>query len=208
MTVDLKDFWRRFQSGLDIAVASDLPDKLLGVRDAFQRYLQDGLGQTKPISVKPRPAVDEADVPLPLDDAETLELARRHARGIDEGEDYAFRVGVELGLETVESRGDAPPGGKLETGGESRSFVRCWSVVLGLGQEAWGSSGSIQLPERLIRGLDHQDLPFAIPGTRRRGGMVSSLTSGLETRRTVAALATFHALSTLMYSVVEHRRRR
>ena len=52
-------------------------------------------------------------------------------------------------------------------------------------------------------------MPFAFPGTRRSGGMVSSLTGAVETRRSATALATFHAVSTLMYGRLEshpHRR--
>ena len=35
--------------------------------------------------------------------------------------------------------------------------------------------------------------------------MVSSLTGGLEQRRSATALATFHAVATLMYGVLENR---
>ena len=71
--------------------------------------------------------------------------------------------------------------------------------------EAWGSSGAVQLPERLVAGFDSDQIPFAVPGTRRSGGITSSLTGGLETRRRTIALSTFHALSTLFYGVLESR---
>jgi hypothetical protein len=72
--------------------------------------------------------------------------------------------------------------------------------------EAWGSSGSIQLPERIVAGLDSDQIPFAaVPGTRKSGGMISSLTGGLETRRKAIALSTLHAVSTLFYGVLETR---
>jgi hypothetical protein len=74
--------------------------------------------------------------------------------------------------------------------------------------EAWGASGSVQLPDRLVAGLDGAQIPFAVPGTRRAGGMISSLTGGLENRRRATAQSTFHALSTLFYGVLESRRAR
>ncbi len=199
MTSDVKDFWQRFQSGIEVAVGGDLPDKLLGVRDGFLRYFHDGLERSVPVSVMPQPQ-DEARTPLPVSDADILELARRRALELKRrhGAAFAFHVGSEAGLLLFE--GD----------GQARHFVRNWTVVLGLDDEAWGSSGSVQLPQRLIQGLDREDLPFAVPGTRRSGGMVSSLTGALETRRSATALATFHALSSLMYGRLEshpHRRR-
>lgn len=200
MASDLTGFWQRFQSGIDVAVGGDLPDKLLGVRDGFLRYFHDGLERSVPVSVIPQPQ-DEARTPLPVTDADILSLARRRAVELSglHGDAFAFCVGSEAGLLS------------FVAGGQTRYFVRSWTVVRGLGEETWGSSGSVQLPERLIEGLEQEDLPFAVPGTRRSGGMVSSLTGALETRRSATALATFHAISTLMYGRLEshpHRRHR
>lgn len=199
MTHDLKAFWQRFQTGISVAVGGDLPDKLLGVRDGFLRYFHDGLEQSVPVSVVPKPQ-DEAQTPLPVCDRDIAALARRRAGELERlyGDAFAFHVGTEAGLLT------------FEADGQTRYFVRSWSVVRGIGGETWGSSGSVQLPNQLIEGLDREDLPFVIPGTRRSGGMVSSLTGALETRRSSTALATFNALSTLMYGRLEshpHRRR-
>ncbi len=200
MTRDVKAFWQRFQSGIDVAVGGDLPDKLLGVRDAFVRYFHHGLERSIPVSVLPQP-LDEERTPLPVSDEDILTLARRRALELKRlhGDAFAFHVGTEAGLLL------------FEADGQTCYFVRSWAVVLGLGEEAWGSSGSVQLPQRLIHGLNREDLPFAVPGTRRSGGMVSSLTGALETRRSATALATFHGLSTLTYGRLEshpHRRRR
>lgn len=195
MPQDLRDFWHRFQSGVDVGVAGNLPDKLLGVRDAFLRYFHERYARAGPIRVIPHPQ-DEAAVALPLEDSEILEQARERAHGLLEAhpDSHAFYVGTETGLFSI------------ELGRDRRHLVRTWSVVLGLGDEAWGSSGSVQLPERLIHGLDEDRIPFAVPGTRRSGGMVSSLTGGLESRRTSTALATFNALSTLSYGLLNDRR--
>lgn len=177
-------------------MASQLPDKLLGVRDGFLRYFQERYRRAGPIRVVPHPE-NEAETPLPLEDAEILDLARRRALHLARAhpDEYSFYVASETGLLTARSD-DA-----------TRQLVRTWAVVLGLGDEAWGTSGSIELPRRLIQGLDHDTIPFAIPGTRRRGGMVSSLTGGLESRRTATGLATFLALSTLTYGLHESRPR-
>lgn len=194
MPQDLRDFWHRFQSGVDIGVAGNLPDKLLGVRDGFLRYFQHRYPHGGPIRVRPHPW-NEADTPLPLADLEILELARRRAHELrrtcesEGGAEPAFYVGSETGLLTI----------RLDD--ETRHLVRTWTIVLGLGEEAWGSSGSLQLPARLIGGLDEDRIPYAIPGTRRSGGMASSLTGGLESRRTGTSLSTFHALSTLTYGL-------
>ncbi len=198
MTSDVKRFWQRFQTGIEVAVGGDLPDKLLGVRDGFVRYFHHGLERSVPVSVMPQPQ-DETRTPLPVSDENILSLARRRALELQRrlGDAFAFHVGTEAGLLL------------LESAGQERYFVRSWTVVLGLDEETWGSSGSLQLPQRLIQGLDREDLPFAVPGTRRGGGMVTSLTGAQETRRGATALATFHAISSLMYGRLEsHPQRR
>lgn len=199
MNVDHKDFWRRYQTGIEVSVAAGrrLPDKLLGVRDGFVRYFHEALSRPIPISVSAR--LDDDVAPLPLDDEETLDLARRRAHEVSAMLDDcdlaevigSFVVGTESGL-------------AVHGAGERRHFfVRTWTVARALGREAWGSSGAVQLPPELTEGVDDADVPFAVPGTRRGGGMVASLTGGLETRRGATALATFHALSSLFYGVLE-----
>lgn len=194
MSESLTDFWRRFQSGVEVAVASGVPDKLLGVRDGFLRYFHDGLERPVPVAVVPQPPADDADE-LPLTEDGILSLARSRALALQaqHGDTYGFYVGTEAGLQ------------RIDAAGQSRHFVRSWTVLLGLGGETWGSSGALQLPDRLVRGLGDAELSMAIPGTRRHGGMVSSLTGGLETRRHATALATLHAIASLLYGILESR---
>ena len=175
-------------------MAGQLPDKLLGVREGFRRYFHEGLDNPVPVSVVSCSSGD-LYLPLPLTDQEILSLARQRAQEAKEKEGSAhdFYVGTEAGLSS------------LEIDGEIRHFVHGWTVILGLGDEAWGSSGSIQLPTRLIEGLDGEQMALAIPGTRRSGGMMSSLTGQLESRRSATALSTVHALSTLMYGLLRGR---
>ena len=192
MERDLRAFWRRFQGGLEVAVASAAADKLLGVRDGLLRYFHEGLGRPIPVAVVPH-QLGETPSGLPLSDEETIEMARERAAQLREqlGSSYHFYIGSEGGLHS------------LEIDGRVHYFVRSWTVIIGLTGEAWGGSGSVEIPQRLIQGLDDQEIPFAIPGTRRKGGMTSSLTAGLETRRTAVAASTFNAISTVLYGILE-----
>jgi non-canonical (house-cleaning) NTP pyrophosphatase len=191
---NLREFWSRFQSGVEVAVDTAGSDRLLGVRDGFLRYFHDGLERPVPVAVVPHPE-EEGFLGLAVSDEEAIGRARRRARRLQErlGTTYHFYVSTEGGLHSVEA------------GGETRYFVRNWTVIAGAAGEAWGGSGSVQLPERLVAGLTSQEIGLAVPGTRRSGGMISSLTGGLETRRSAVALATFHALATLFYGILESR---
>jgi non-canonical (house-cleaning) NTP pyrophosphatase len=194
LVVPLPAFWLRLRSGIEVAVAGSLPDKTLGVRDGFLRYFHDGLLQPVPVAVVPQPDPED-NSPIPASDAETLALARRKAHCLAErlGSTYVFYAASEAGVHTVEE------------GGETLYFVRNWTVLTGAAGEACGGSGSVQIPSSLIAGLDRAQIPIAIPGTRRRGGMMSSLTGGLETRRSSVAVSTLLAISTLLYGFLESR---
>jgi len=190
----LSEFWARFRSGVEVVVGSSEPDKLLGIRDGFLRYFHDGLERPVPVAVVPQPEPQDSSF-LPLTDEEILSLARQRVRDLRKrlGDLYPFYACSETGLHA------------LEVDGRLLYFVRNWTVLCGPVGEACGGSGSIQLPASLIEGIDAESIPFAIPGTRRRGGMVSSLTGGLETRRKAIALSTLHAISSLLYGVLESR---
>jgi non-canonical (house-cleaning) NTP pyrophosphatase len=194
MSTDLKSFWQRLQTGVEVAVAGHAADKLLGVRDAFLRFFHDGLDRTVSVAVVPQ-AVDDEPVGLPVTDEEVVHLARKKALDLEArlGGTYHFYIATEGGIEIIEVDGD------------QRYFIRNWTVVRSPLGETWGSSGAVQLPDRLVRGLDSAQVPFAVPGTRRSGGITSSLTGGLETRRKTVALSTLHAISTLFYGVLESR---
>jgi len=194
MGMDLKNFWQRLQTGVEVAVAGTAPDKLLGVRDGFLRFFHDGLDRAVSVVVVPQ-SVEEEPVGLLVSDEEVVRAARRKAVSLEErlGGTYHFYIASEGGIES------------LELDGVQRYLIRNWTVMRSPLGEAWGSSGAIQLPDRLVAGLDSAQIPFAVPGTRRSGGITSSLTGGLETRRKNIALSTFHALSTLFYGVMESR---
>jgi non-canonical (house-cleaning) NTP pyrophosphatase len=194
MIPDLKNFWQRLQTGVEVAVAGPSPDKLLGVRDGFLRYFHDGLERAVSVAVVPQ-QVEEAPLGLPVSDEEVIGIARGRALALEQAlaDNYHFYVATEGGLHS------------LDIDGRLSYFVRNWTVVRGPLGEAWGSSGSIQVPARIIEGLDSDQIPLAVPGTRRSGGMISSLTGGLETRRKAVAVSTLHAISTLFYGVLESR---
>ena len=130
---------------------------------------------------------------LAASDDETLALLRRRARDLatEVGDAYAFHVATGGGLHTVRVE---------EANG---CFVRCWTVVSSAAGEAWGGSGSVQIPERMLDGAAGRGRNVGGVGTRRRGGLVSSLTARLESRQSAVALATFHALSSLFYGRLE-----
>jgi non-canonical (house-cleaning) NTP pyrophosphatase len=194
MTMDLKDFWQRLQKGVEVAVAGHTPDKLLGVRDGFLRFFHDGLDRTVSVAVVPQ-SVEEEPVGLLVSDEEVVRQARKGVMELEKrlGNTYHFYIANEGGIES------------LEVDGKQGYLIRNWTVMRSPLGEAWGSSGAIQLPDRLVAGLDSAQIPFAIPGTRRAGGITSSLTGGIETRRKNIALSTFHALATLFYGVMESR---
>jgi len=192
---NLSSLRSRLHQGVEVAVAGAASDKLLGVREGFLRYFHDGLDRPVPVVVVPHPEAEAGHGGLVYSDEETLALARQRAHRLRSslGEAYHFYAGVEGGLHSI------------EIDSQTHYFVRSWAVLLGVAGEAWGSSGSIEIPGRLIEGLEGRQVPLSIPGTRRSGGMISSLTGRLETRRSAAAQATLHALSTLFYGILESR---
>jgi non-canonical (house-cleaning) NTP pyrophosphatase len=193
-STDLSQFWSRFPTGIEVAVAGSNPDKLLGVRDGFRRYLYEGLDRPLPVAVVAQAGADEPSS-LELTDEATVEQARFKAVRLEQqlGSAYHFYAAAEGGLHGVEAADGL------------HYFVRCWVAIVGVLGEAWGASGSVEIPRRLLEGLDEEQFSFAVPGTRRSGGMISSLSGGLESRRAAVTEATVHAMSTLFYGVLESR---
>jgi len=194
MARTLRDFLGGYQRGIEVCVAGTEPDLLLGVREAFRRYFHDRLDRPLPVAVVPQ----EMDSPLrglATSDEDAIAVSRQSARALEERlpGTYHFYVAAEFCVDAV------------EIAGRPRWFVRGWSTVVGPGGEAWGASGALQLPDRLVDGVATEHLAGAVPGTRRAGGTIASLTGGLETRRSATALATLHALATLFYGVLESR---
>ena len=194
MQRNLREFWSRFQTGVEVAVSGTAPDRLLGVREGFLRYFHDGLERPVPVAVVAQPDA-EAHSGLLVSDEEVVRSARGRARALRErlGETYHFYVASEGGIHS------------LELDGEVRHFVRSWTVISGAAGEAWGASGSVEIPSHLVGGRVGEGAALAVPGTRRSGGLIASLTGGLESRRSAAAVSTFHALATLFYGILESR---
>ncbi len=198
----IKELWRELHrelhgGGIEVTLASDAADRQAGVRDGFRRYFNQVVGQPMPIAIVPRHC-EEVAGGLPAGDRATLDLAHRKAAALlaELGDSYHFYVATEGGLEM------------LTVAGKDLHFIRNWTVILGPFGEAWGCSGSLQLPPRLIASLDGATLDKAavameIPGTRRSGGIISSLTHGAENRRSAVAQSTFNALCSLFYGCTE-----
>jgi non-canonical (house-cleaning) NTP pyrophosphatase len=190
--METREFWQRLQTGIEVAVAGPTPERHLGVRDGFLRFFRARLDRPLSIAVVPQEEPEELKG-LPISDQEIMDWVERRAGSIEaryQG-DYHFFVASEGGVHTVEREGRPP-----------LYFVRNWTLVLSPIGAAWGSSGAVQVPERLLSGLGHDQVPFAVPGTRKSGGMIASLTGGLETRRRAVETATLHALSTLFYGIL------
>ena len=202
--METREFWQRLQSGIEVAVAGPTPERHLGVRDGFLRFFRARLDRPLSIAVVPQDEPEEP-VGLPVSDQEIMRWVRRRAEGLEQhyrGE-YHFFVASEGGLHT-QSEGPPPgtPAEDQDLQGPTLYFVRNWTLVVSPIGSAWGSSGAVQVPGRLISGLGHDQVPFAVPGTRKSGGMIASLTGGLETRRRAVETATLHALSTLFYGIL------
>ncbi len=194
MTTDLKNFWQRLQTGVEVAVAGTASESLLGVRDGILTYFHEGLDRPLSVAVVPQ-AVSEAPTGIPFTDEETLRLARQRVGELETklGSAYHFYIASESGIQAI------------DTSAGPLYFIRYWTVIRGTLGEAWGSSGAVQIPDRIVAGLDQAQIPQAVPGTRRSGGIIRSLTGGLESRRQAIATATVHALSSLFYGILESR---
>ncbi len=173
-------------------MASSHPEKLLGVRDGFVEFFRPRLPGQVPIILVPQEETS-SDSPLALSDQETAAAARNRAKALFEtlGREYLFYISSEGGLDTLEF--------------EERPvyFARYWTAIAGPVGETLGASASLQLPQQLIEGLDSDDLPIAVPGSRRSGGMLGSLTGGQDSLRGAVSTATFNALTTLFFGILE-----
>lgn len=193
--MELKEFWRRLKTGVEVTVAGHTADKLLGVRDGFLRFFQERHLKEVTVVVVPQ-TVSETALGILTSDEQVLQVSQRHVREMEAkvGSDYHFFVATEGCAHS------------LEVGGETRYFVRNWTVIRCALGEAWGSSGSIQLPMDLVSRREGE-AAISFPGTRKRGGILSSLTGGLETRRSSVHQSTVHALSTLFYGMLDGSRK-
>lgn len=193
MARQLSDFLGGYQRGIEVGVAGASADELLGVREAFRRYFHDSLDRPVPVAVVPQ-ELEGTLRGLAADDAEAIEGARASARELARrlGDSYEFYIGLQACLDPLVSRD-----------GATRLYVRSWSYVVGPPGEASGAGGALEIPAKLAEGLSASDVASALPATRRVGGLVATLTGGLESRRSSVALATLNALSTLFFGILE-----
>lgn len=194
MAHNLKEFLGEFHRGIEVCVAGEAPDTLLGVREAFRRFFRDGQGRIAPIAVVPQPAT-EREGELAPSDIEAIGRARVAARALEDRlfGTYHFYLATQSCVHG------------LEVGDATHLFVRSWTVLRGVAGETFGSSGSIEVPRRLIGGGDVDASSIAVLGPRRSGGMLAALTGGLETRRNAVTESTVHALATQFYGFLEDR---
>jgi non-canonical (house-cleaning) NTP pyrophosphatase len=197
MAQNLREFLGEFQRGIEVCVVGDGADALLGVRDAFLRFFRDDLGKPLPVAVVPHESAPDRPRGLALSDEEALGRARAAARELEShvAGQYHFYLAVQGCVHA------------LEIDGSPRYFVHSWAVLRGVAGESFGSSGSVELPARLVAGLSPDEIALSVPGARRSGGMLASLTGGLETRRTAVAESTLHALVTQFHGVLDNHPR-
>lgn len=194
MAQNLREFLGEYQRGIEVCVAGDEPDTLLGIREAYRRFFLDGQGRVAPIAVVPQ-TVPERRTGLASSDEEAIDAASRAALALEERLPgvYHFYLAVEACVHD------------LQVGGSRRLFVRSWTVLRGVAGQSFGSSGSVEIPARLLGDAEFERSSFTVPGTRKRGGILASLTGGRETRRSAVTVSTLHALSTQFYGVLEGR---
>ncbi len=192
----LSDFLGGYQRGIEVAVAGSAPDELLGVRDAFRRYFHDGLGRPVPVAVVPQEE-ERRLRGIASSDREAIDSSRAATQALAErlGDNYQFYVATESAIQAG------------EIGFAGRYFLRYWTVIQGPPGSACAASGTLELPERLVSGVTPHEVALGLPGTRRSGGLIAALTSGLETRRSAVALATVGALSTLFFGILDSSHR-
>jgi non-canonical (house-cleaning) NTP pyrophosphatase len=175
--------------GVEVAVASSRSATLLAVRQAFVRYFHHVLARPVPVAVVPH-EVPGTPYGLASSDAEMIErcLARAGELAGRLAEAYQFYVAVEEGLETV------------PVDGQVRHYVRTWAAIRGLERQACGASGSLEVPARLLEERVEEGGERRMrAGMRRHPGLVSTLSGGLDSRRSAAAIAVFHAVASLFF---------
>lgn len=191
------ELFEHLRHGLQIYVVGGnrFPDKLLGIRDGFARLFSERFGFRVSLAIHlvPVPELPER-IPMAEEELWTLTRDKISAAQLEpvepSGKPPAFLLSVESGLVY------------RELFGRFVYLVKTVAIVRGLGGEALGSSAELQLPEILVTDSDSLRMQLPLPGTRRAGGMVHSLTDGLETRRSTAAQATFNALVTLCWGML------
>src|SRR4029453_15389780 len=100
MPADLREFWSRFQSGVEVAVDGVSPDRSLGVRDGFLRYFHDGLERPVPVAVVAQEIERPPRRGVAPSNEEAIERARERAHHLRERlrETYHFYVSSEAGV--------------------------------------------------------------------------------------------------------------
>ncbi len=169
---------------LKVLVGSRNPVKIAAAQDAFRRYFEDVSVEGIEVS---------SGVPAQPVDGQTFEGAHNRAaalKGIDEALPPDARAGFYVGLE----------GGMISLHGVWFSFGAV-CVLDRKGRAGYGTSGLFPLPpglvSELLAGIELGDLIDRLAGeenTKRRGGAVGYLTSGVLDRRALYAQGLLLAL--------------
>jgi inosine/xanthosine triphosphatase len=189
-----------------IAVGSTRGPKLDAVHDAL-KLCADHLNPNVQFEVLGF-AVDSGVAHTPLSSAESMRGARQRTEALIQlasakGEVYQYFVGLEGGLEVMESRADDADA--TDDGGR-RVFLESWAYVSDGSRGHFGRSGGIELPPALAHEVLDKGVELAaaidkfagIAGIRDNQGAWGVLSNNLITRREafrvalVAAFAPFY----------------
>jgi inosine/xanthosine triphosphatase len=185
-----------------IAVGSTRGPKLDAVHDALKLCAQQ-LNPNVQFEVLGF-AVDSGVGHTPLSSVESMRGARQRTEALMQmasgnGEVYQYFVGLEGGLEVMESRGDETD--SVENGGR-RVFLESWAFVSDGSRGHFGRSGGIELPPALAHEVLDKGVELAaaidkfagMAGIRDNQGAWGVLSNNLITRREafrVALVAAF-----------------
>jgi non-canonical (house-cleaning) NTP pyrophosphatase len=194
------EIWTRVLRGATVATDTTESQKLFGFRDGFRLFFE-SVGKSPDLRLESHRGRDDLAM-LPTSDEDLMRQAYARVTTLYEllNGSALFCVASESGLSfhELDPQSLNDPSEK-----DSVVLVKTWvAVVCPLGS-SFGVSGGVQLPRSVLDAAAGLDIP--VPGHRRRGGMVGSLTRGLETRRSAIRLATLHALSTLFYGCFDDR---
>jgi inosine/xanthosine triphosphatase len=192
-----------------VAVGSTRGPKLDAVHDALKLFA-DRLNPNAQFEVRGF-AVDSGVGHTPLSSAESMRGARQRTEALihmasGKGEAYQYFVGLEGGLEVMESdesserpAGDTDPAGN----GGRRVFLESWAYVSDGSRGHFGRSGGIELPQVLAHEVLDMGVELAcaidkfagMAGIRDNQGAWGVLSNNLITRREAFRLALIAAFA-------------
>lgn len=198
------ELWTSVHRGFAVSTDTSDSQKLFGFRDGFRQYFA-SVGWEPEVQVRARGS--EGDHPaIPTSDERLMTTVGERAARLyraDQGSS-TFSVASESGLSFHEAEGSEEEREvDLQASTRTVVLVKTWVAMASSMGTAYGVSGGVQIPHAILQARAGVDIP--VPGHRRKGGIVGSLTRGVETRRSAIRQATLYALSTMFYGCFDDR---